>query len=57
MKKYTPSNIALLMLFFAVTFTSCAAIAGVFKAGIWVGIVIVVIIVAIIFWLISKANK
>ena len=45
------------LLFMAVTLTSCQAIAGIFKAGIWVGIVIVVVIVAIIFWLISKAGK
>ena len=57
MKKFTSGNMALLMLVFAVTFTSCEAIGGIFKAGIWVGIIIVVIIVAIIFWLISKAKK
>ncbi len=45
------------LIFMAVTLTSCQAIAGIFKAGIWVGIVIVVVIVAIIFWLVSKAGK
>ncbi|MDQ6902478.1 MAG: hypothetical protein M3139_05630 [Bacteroidota bacterium] len=45
------------LIFMAITLTSCQAIAGIFKAGIWVGIVIVVVIVAIIFWLISKAGK
>lgn len=57
MKKYIIGKIGLLMILFAVTLTSCEAIAGIFKAGIWVGIVIVVIIVAIIFWLINKARK
>jgi hypothetical protein len=39
------------------TLESCEAIAGIFKAGIWVGIVIVVVIVALILWLIGKAGK
>ncbi len=39
------------------TLESCAAIGGIFKAGIWVGIVIVVIVVALIIWLIGKAGK
>ena len=37
--------------------TSCSAIEGIFKAGMWSGIFIVVIVVALIFWLISKAGK
>ena len=37
--------------------SGCAAIEGIFKAGMWSGIFIVVIIVALIFWLISKAGK
>ena len=57
MKKYTLGNMAFLMLVFAMTFTSCEAIGGIFKAGIWVGIIVVVIIVAIIFWLINKAKR
>ncbi len=39
------------------TLESCQAIAGIFKAGIWVGVVIVVIVVALILWLIGKAGK
>jgi len=41
----------------AVTLSSCEAIAGIFKAGVWFGIIGVVVIVIIIFWLISKAGK
>ncbi len=37
--------------------SGCAAIEGIFKAGMWSGIFIVVIIVALIFWLISRAGK
>ena len=36
---------------------SCQAIGDIFKAGVWVGIIVVVAIVAIIFWLVSKAGN
>lgn len=39
------------------TMSSCEVIGGIFKAGMWVGIIIVVLIIAIIFWLINKAKK
>jgi hypothetical protein len=35
----------------------CAVIGGIFKAGVWVGVLIVVVIIAIIIWVISKASK
>ena len=35
-------------------FSSCEVIGGIFKAGMWSGIIIVVIVVALIIWLISK---
>jgi uncharacterized membrane protein YdbT with pleckstrin-like domain len=40
-----------------ITLSSCEAIGGIFKAGIWVGVVVVVLIVGIILWIISKAKK
>ena len=52
---FTKAAVALFIVAF--TLSSCDAIAGIFKAGVWVGIVIVVVIVAIIFWLISKGRK
>ena len=45
------------LLSIAIVFSSCEAIAGIFKAGVWVGIIIVVVIIALVFWLISKAGK
>jgi len=45
---------ALLVLLLAVTLTGCAAVAGIFKAGFWVGIVIAVIIVVILFALFGR---
>lgn len=45
----------LLMLFVVlISFTSCSIIEGIFKAGIGVGIFIVVAVIAIIIFIISK---
>jgi hypothetical protein len=38
-------------------FSSCSAIAGIFKAGMWVGVIVVIVIVALVLWLIGKASK
>ena len=40
-----------------VALSSCAAIGGIFKAGVWFGVIGIVLIIAIIFWLINKARK
>lgn len=45
------------LLLMSITLSSCEAIAGIFKAGVWVGIIVVVIVVALIFWIISKVGK
>jgi hypothetical protein len=44
----------LLVLLMAVTLTGCAAIAGIFKAGFWVGAIIAVIIVVVLFALFRR---
>ena len=36
--------------------SSCSAIEGIFKAGVWVGIIIVAVIVLIIIWVIGKST-
>ncbi len=46
-----------LLMFITALFTSCEAVGDVFKAGIWMGIIIVVLVVGLIFWLINKAKK
>ncbi len=55
MKRLSFSLIATLV-FLSITLTGCAAIGGIFKAGIWVGIVIVIVVVAIIIGVISKSR-
>jgi len=51
MKKYSSLAIVALML---TTLTSCELVEGIFKAGVWSGVIIVVVVLAIIIWLISK---
>ena len=51
MKKHIP--LALIALA-ATTLTSCELIGGIFKAGVWSGVIIVVIVLALVIWLVSK---
>ena len=57
MNKFNLKTILLPMLIVAIMLSSCQAIADIFKAGVWVGVIIVVVIIVIIFWLIGKAGK
>ena len=44
-------------LFLLVSFiSSCEVIGGIFKAGVWVGILIVVVIIGLIIWLIGRGR-
>jgi hypothetical protein len=44
----------LFVLLLAMTFTGCAAVAGIFKAGFWVGVVIAVVVVVALFALFGR---
>ncbi|WP_202552138.1 hypothetical protein [Ginsengibacter hankyongi] len=57
MNKFNLRTVLLPLLFMALTLSSCQAIAGIFKAGVWFGVIGVIVIVVIIFWLIIKAGK
>ena len=48
------SSIWMMALLVAMSFTSCQAIGDIFKAGFWVGIIVVIIVVALIIWVIRK---
>ncbi|RAJ82313.1 hypothetical protein CLV59_104539 [Chitinophaga dinghuensis] len=50
MKNYIYSMLVCCLL----TLSGCQIIGAIFKAGVWVGILIVVVVVALIIWLISK---
>ena len=43
--------------FSAVALTGCELIGDIFKAGVWVGILAVVGVIVLVFWLIGKARK
>ncbi len=53
------SNGIVLAFLFAIitTMSSCAAIGGIFKAGIWVGVLVVVLVVGLILWIVGKSRK
>ncbi|GAB1462306.1 hypothetical protein [Pedobacter sp.] len=51
MKKLMPLTLITLL---ATTFSSCGLIEGIFKAGMWTGIIIVVLGIALVVWLVAK---
>ncbi len=55
MKQY--SLFGLLALAMAMTLSSCQVVGGIFKAGVWVGIVLVVIVVVVILWLVGRGRS
>ena len=36
------------------TLTSCELVEGIFKAGVWSGVIVVVLVIALVLWLIMK---
>jgi len=46
-----------MLAFFTMALAGCEIIGGIFKAGVWTGILLVVIVVGLIIWLISRARK
>lgn len=46
-----------LFVFLLTTLSGCEVIGGIFKAGVWVGVLAVVLVVALIIWLIGRAKK
>jgi hypothetical protein len=49
----------LALLFVTATFflSSCQALGDIFKAGMWMGVIIVVIVIALVLWLIGKMRR
>ncbi len=50
-------SLAVLLFFVASMLSSCEAIGGIFKAGVWVGVVVVVAVIALILFLVGKSKK
>jgi hypothetical protein len=55
MKQY--SLLGLYALAMAMTLESCRVVGGIFKAGVWVGILLVVFVVGIILWLVGRGRS
>ena len=47
-------NLIALLITTTMMLTSCEVIGGIFKAGIWSGIIMVVVVVGLLIWLASK---
>ncbi|NIJ52115.1 hypothetical protein [Dyadobacter arcticus] len=45
----------LVILLVTLTLTSCEAIGSIFQTGVWTGVILVVGIVAVVIWALSKA--
>lgn len=45
-----------LILLLAMSASGCEIVGGIFKAGIWVGAIIVILIIAVIMWIINRAR-
>ena len=55
MKQY--SLFGLLTLAMGMTLSSCEVVGGIFKAGVWVGILVVVLVVGLILWLVGRGRR
>lgn len=53
MKKIISFLTLILMLFLL---GSCAVIGGIFKAGVWVGVLIVLVVIGVIIWLVTRSS-
>lgn len=47
----------LLLPLLSLCFSSCAVIGGIFKAGVWVGVTAVVLVVGLIIYFISRGTR
>ena len=55
MKQY--STLLVLVLAMSMTLTSCEVIGGIFKAGFWTAIIVIVVVVGLILWLVGRGRR
>lgn len=41
----------------AMTFSSCEVVGGIFKAGFWTAIIVIVLVVGLIIWLVGRGRN
>ncbi|KIC94915.1 hypothetical protein [Flavihumibacter solisilvae] len=51
------NSVILFLVFFLVTFSGCSVIGDIFEAGVWVGVLAVIGIIALIIWLVGRGSK
>ncbi len=51
------SLIALLLLSVTTTLAGCEMVGEVFKAGMWIGVIVVVAVIALVLWLLRKMRR
>lgn len=44
-------------LFLTLTLSSCEIVGGIFKAGIWTGLIGLVLVIVLVFWIFSRMRK
>lgn len=53
MQKLNFALLAVLMM----SLSSCEVVGGIFKAGVWTGLLLVAVVIALVIWLISRFMK
>jgi len=51
------ASLYLLLALLATGFSSCEIVGGIFKAGFWTAIVLVVLVVVLILWLVNRGRR
>lgn len=57
MNRFRLISISFLLLIMSTVLSSCEAIAGIFKAGMWTGVIAVVAVIGLIIYFISRGKK
>ncbi|MBL7737463.1 MAG: phosphatidate cytidylyltransferase [Chitinophagaceae bacterium] len=50
-------SVPALIILGSMLFSSCEVVGGIFKAGMWSGILVVVLVFILVFWLIARSRK
>jgi hypothetical protein len=53
----TNASLAVLLLALTTTITSCQVAGGIFKAGMWMGVIIVVLVIVLVLWLLNRMRR
>lgn len=57
MKRFNFFQITIMILAITISLSSCEVVGGIFKAGMWVGVLAVVGIIALVLYFVGKAKK